>query len=579
MKICSNCGNQINDGDLFCTECGKPVPQGRVCPHCGVGISDDDVFCINCGKKLDEESIPMTTESSQRKCHDCGTLLDLDDVFCPNCGIKLLIEPSPSANHSYEDADVTRSGECTEDIIVENKSMKVSGSYEVSQSELTPTSDNVLVSESEDKTDLKSPTITGSEEYYQEIEYNEEYGYGFDNETQARSGKYLYSIGIIVIICVVGACMWSYYSSSQRAEREIALADSLDQAHKDSILLARKREREKQDSLSMIQEEEKLFLEKFYKSLDDCRLWEEKDEYVRMNVTSNALQTLRNEYDYECSDGDCLAIWLFYSDGNDMDKLISRKIEPISDGLFLVTSTWGYSEGSATIDSYRVKIGIVMNGESYKISSIEKMYPEGKKQGNKPNTDDLTWLQGHWVYEQGHYKAHIKISGNIIQTYSSKNPSPEIATFTIEGDELVANTRGIATAVKIDFVKHKIDWGEGQWMHKVSSGTEQYYSSSDGALNSQQRQRPFTDGQDIMARLYNQRFKHSSGLEIRIDGMGRIEINGDPAGALSVLSYDSESALLRYGNGIYGVGKVLLKIEGNKLLLQDTADGSIFYQR
>ena len=82
-----------------------------------------------------------------------------------------------------------------------------------------------------------------------------------------------------------------------------------------------------------------------------------------------------------------------------------------------------------------------------------------------------------------------------------------------------------------------------------------------------------------MARLYNQRFKHSSGLEIRIDGMGRIEINGDPAGALSVLSYDSESALLRYGNGIYGVGKVLLKIEGNKLLLQDTADGSIFYQR
>ena len=190
MKICSNCGSQINDGDLFCTECGKPVPQGRVCPHCGVGISDNDVFCINCGKKLDEESIPMTTESSQRKCHDCGTLLDLDDVFCPNCGIKLLIEPSSSANHSYEDADVTRSGECTEDIFVEKKSMKVSGSYEVSQSELTPTSDNVSVSESEDKTDLKSPTIIGSEEYFQEIEYKEEYGYGFDNETQARSQKW-----------------------------------------------------------------------------------------------------------------------------------------------------------------------------------------------------------------------------------------------------------------------------------------------------------------------------------------------------------------------------------------------------
>jgi hypothetical protein len=82
-----------------------------------------------------------------------------------------------------------------------------------------------------------------------------------------------------------------------------------------------------------------------------------------------------------------------------------------------------------------------------------------------------------------------------------------------------------------------------------------------------------------MARLYNQRFRHSSGLEIRIDGYGRIEIDGDAAGVLSVLRYNSESALLRYGNGIYGEGKILLKINGDKLLLQDTADGSVFYQR
>ena len=104
-------------------------------------------------------------------------------------------------------------------------------------------------------------------------------------------------------------------------------------------------------------------------------------------------------------------------------------------------------------------------------------------------------------------------------------------------------------------------------------------SNSNGLSNPQYRQRPFIDGQDIMARIYHQRFVHSNGLEIRIDGYGRIEIDGDPAGILSVLNYNSESAMLRYGNGLYGEGKIILMISGDKLLLKDPVDGAIFYQR
>lgn len=29
MKKCPYCGNQIEDDNLFCTECGKPVPHAR----------------------------------------------------------------------------------------------------------------------------------------------------------------------------------------------------------------------------------------------------------------------------------------------------------------------------------------------------------------------------------------------------------------------------------------------------------------------------------------------------------------------------------------------------------------------
>ena len=52
MKKCTNCGAQISDDCRFCTECGKPVPQGNVCPHCGASVNEGDAFCEKCGSKL-----------------------------------------------------------------------------------------------------------------------------------------------------------------------------------------------------------------------------------------------------------------------------------------------------------------------------------------------------------------------------------------------------------------------------------------------------------------------------------------------------------------------------------------------
>lgn len=573
MKRCTYCGELNEDDSLFCSECGKPIPQGRQCPHCGVRVSDNDAFCTNCGKKLEEEPTSGTTQAFQRKCHNCGTMLDQDDVFCPNCGIKLWIEPVPTDSHSCEDAGVTKSVGNKGDEFVEKQSIKDSDFYKVSQSELASPTENMHVTESEDGTDLKAPTITYNEEPFLESDY------GFDNEPQAKSGKSLYFISVIVIICVVGVCIWNYYSSSQRAEREIALTESREKARHDSIMQVRMKERHKQDSIYITQQQEKKFLNTFYWELGNCS----QDGllmYIQKNVTNRAFRYLKNEYPYEEVCDECYATWIFTrEEGCDYDKLLSRKIEQESDNTFLVTNIWGYEHDGSYQTEYMVRLGIVKEGDSYKIDTIEKVNSEDIQKKNESKTDDISWLQGHWVYEQGNYKGHIEISGNTIQTYSSMNPNPEIATFTIMGDELLANTKGIATAVKIDFVKHKIDWGDGQWMHKISSGADQNYSSSDGASNLQQRQRPFIDEQDIMVRLYNKRFKNSSGLEIRIDSYGRIEINGDPAGVISVLRYNSESALLRYSNGLYGDGKFLLKIDGHKLLLQDTADGSLFYQK
>ena len=93
MKKCPNCGVQLNDDCLFCTECGNPIPQGDVCPQCGAIINEGSVFCENCGKRLDEtksdSQAETISENTQKKCPHCGTLVNDDDVFCENCGKNL----------------------------------------------------------------------------------------------------------------------------------------------------------------------------------------------------------------------------------------------------------------------------------------------------------------------------------------------------------------------------------------------------------------------------------------------------------------------------------------------------------
>ena len=77
--------------------------------------------------------------------------------------------------------------------------------------------------------------------------------------------------------------------------------------------------------------------------------------------------------------------------------------------------------------------------------------------------NDLDWLQGHWVYEQGNYKGHFVIQGNTLSMYSTMNPDPLTYTYRVDGNELFAGEM----TVKLDLANKRIDYGENSWMYKV----------------------------------------------------------------------------------------------------------------
>lgn len=54
---CRNCGADLEDGVLFCRECGSRVAtdEVRICIECGATVAADAIFCPDCGTRLDAD--------------------------------------------------------------------------------------------------------------------------------------------------------------------------------------------------------------------------------------------------------------------------------------------------------------------------------------------------------------------------------------------------------------------------------------------------------------------------------------------------------------------------------------------
>jgi hypothetical protein len=291
-------------------------------------------------------------------------------------------------------------------------------------------------------------------------------------EEQPKSGfkKYLpYIIGGILLLGIVG-----YFNSKNCEEvndNQSVVADSI---------VVEDTEKNSEEEIQA----KKNFIETFYKGMENSN---DYDVFVRKHVTSKALKILKDKYDYECDDGDCLAIWLFsYEAGSDIGAMVSRTINMKDENNFLVVTKYEDAE-------YEVRLSVVKDGDSYKIDDIEKVRAD--------------------------YKAVVVNNSN----YSS----------------------------------------------------DESYSSSNTSSSS----RTFYSEQIVIGYLANQSFRESSGLTMRVDGDGRLYVDGDYAGVLSVLRYNSTSALLRFGGGVYGEGKLTVNIVGDKFILTDPTDGTVYYQK
>lgn len=109
----------------------------------------------------------------------------------------------------------------------------------------------------------------------------------------------------------------------------------------------------------------KAFLEEFYKGMDE----ELDDDYIRSHVTKNAEQWLKDSFDYDCPDDNCIASWLFTYDITDPGVLQERTIEALDNDTYEVKMTYDRENGE--FYEYILKLDLVKEGYEYKVDAIE----------------------------------------------------------------------------------------------------------------------------------------------------------------------------------------------------------------
>ena len=89
---CTNCGNELNSGQKFCTKCGTPAPApeaksaGLQCPSCGKALNPGQKFCTGCGTPV-AATAPKAQQAPQTlQCSACGKALNPSQKFCTGCG-------------------------------------------------------------------------------------------------------------------------------------------------------------------------------------------------------------------------------------------------------------------------------------------------------------------------------------------------------------------------------------------------------------------------------------------------------------------------------------------------------------
>ena len=82
---CPNCGAEVPKDSAFCSSCGTPVPKQDVPAAEAEEVSAPEAAPV----ETPVEEAPAVEAPVEKKCPSCGATLEDGALFCTNCGTKV----------------------------------------------------------------------------------------------------------------------------------------------------------------------------------------------------------------------------------------------------------------------------------------------------------------------------------------------------------------------------------------------------------------------------------------------------------------------------------------------------------
>ena len=294
MKECINCKTQLEDGELFCHECGTKqeveeiaqtedyvAAEEQYCVHCGKAIEADSAFCPFCGKQQDVEEVKdeepqkeVEKEETQQETVEPESLQEPEEE-APQ---QKPVEPEPLQEPEEEEP-------LQEAVEAEQTQTNEQGSIPLPQPEPSEQS--------------KQPEQPKPSEQSQAEET-------YEGEEKKKSKTWLW---LLLAVLIIGGAAWYFFiQNSGNTLYEPQVDTDMIEEVADSVY-----DDEAMDNVMPTSAIE--FLEQFYKGkVGDA-------DYLAENVTTNVMIKLKEDYVYDCPSNDCLAVWVFtaYPPGSDLE--------------------------------------------------------------------------------------------------------------------------------------------------------------------------------------------------------------------------------------------------------------------
>lgn len=246
------------------------------CKLCNSDIDNDAQFCPYCGKKV----------VYGKQCINCGNSIDDDSEFCPYCGTKQQVDENVKSTQDVISSQDNHEGNS-------NHGQEVIQGIEEPQKDIkkrTTQDESIPISESskDDLADTLDPYKSGH-----------------------SSKKWLWVLGVILLLCVVGYGM--FFLCGHSYENDVT-------AKKTFI--------------------ESVYMDLFEPNNTECSA----EEFLSKHFTKEAMQKCLVEDEFTEGefyyDTDFLLTGVIGGKGDYGNKVISRTIAPESDDWFLVTNVW-----------------------------------------------------------------------------------------------------------------------------------------------------------------------------------------------------------------------------------------------